>query len=335
MNRLRLSDVKATCANVLNLCSTDERVVEHINAACERLLYRFRSVGTWQKYRVCLTQNCISWPRQLETIEAVAVCDSPVKIRNEFFEFLEAGFGLIKSDSCGLKLVDQGEACAFDDVVGTGTKLSIYCDETETTTEKVIVQYYDSNGQWVRTQDDDGNWIDGEELTLPAAGGYTDADLECAPNGLVRVIKPKTNGTVRLYQKTIVGGALKPLAYYEPSETVPVYRRSLIPSLSSAVCCDAQDACESKSVTVIGKIRFIPVEVDNDFLCISFAEAIRLGVQGVAKERKDLLPEAVPYWQMADRLMMDQLQHYTGAGVIQPMRMVGAGTFGGGIPQLM
>jgi hypothetical protein len=327
--------VKRSCAEVLNLCADDSRVADYVNAGCERLLYRAKSVGTWQKYRVCVSSGCVTWPRQLETIEAVAVCNSPIKVRNEFFEFLDAGFGLISTDSCGLKLVDQGEACAFDDVVGTGHKLSIYCDETETTTEKLIVQYYDSDGQWVRTQNGDGDWIDGEELTLPAAGGYTDAALECAPNGLVRVIKPKTNGTVRLYQKTIVGGALKPLAYYEPSETVPVYRRSLIPSLSSASCCGSQDGCETKAVTVIGKIRFIPVENDNDFLPISFAEAIRISVQAVAKERKDLLAEAVPYWQMANQLLMDQLQHYNGSGMVQPMRMVGAGSFGGGIPQLI
>lgn len=335
MNRVRLTDAKPVCKGVLNLCESDDRLTSIINRADERLLYMMKSVGTWVKYRVCLLDGCITWPRQIETIEAVAVCDSPVKIRNQFFEFLESGFGLINTDSCGLKLVDQGEACAFDDVVGTGHKLSIYCDETETTTEKLIVQYYDSDGQWVRTQNGDGDWIDGEELTLPAAGGYTDAALECAPNGLVRVIKPKTNGTVRLYQKTIVGGALKPLAYYEPSETVPVYRRSLIPSLSSASCCGSQDGCETKAVTVIGKIRFIPAEHDNDFLPISHVEAIRLGCQGVAKEEKDLLAEAVPYWQMAKQLLMDQLQHYNGSGMVQPMRMVGAGSFGGGIPQLI
>lgn len=335
MQRLRYGDVKAVCARVLNLCVDDARVLSYVSRGCERLLYELKSVGTWQKYRVCLSDSCIVWPRQLETIEVAAVCDRPVRVRNEFFEFIEAGFGLIKTDSCGLKLVDQGEVCSFDNVTGADKKLAIYADVTETTTEKVIVQYYDENGQWVRAQDGDSNWIDGEELTIPAAGNYTYSSLKVMPNGLIRVIKPKTNGVIRLYEyDTIAPNAIKPLAYYEPSETVPVYRRSLIPSLSSASCCGAQDACDTKSVEVIGKIRFIAPEVDNDFLPISHIEAIRLSVQGVAKEEKDLMAEAVPYWAMAVQLLKTQLAHYVGTGQVQTLRVVGIG-HGGGVPVLV
>lgn len=333
MNRLRLIDAKPVCKIPLNLCEDDSRLTGYINRACERLLYEMESVGTWIKYRVCLTDGCITWPRQIESVITAAVCNRPITLRNQFFEFLETGFGIIKTDSCGLKLVDQGEACAFDDVTGTGKILTIYADVTETTTEPVIVQYYDLNGQWVRTQNSDGDWIDGEELAIPAAGNYQDASLECAPNGLVRVIKPETNGTIRLYEKTIIGGALKPLAYYEPSETVPVYRRSLIPSLANATCCDAQDACDSKAVTIIGKIRFIPAESDNDFLSISHVEAIRLACQGVAKEEKDLFDDSIKFFARAVDLLKKQLEHYQGPGVVQPIKMTG--TFATGIPTLV
>lgn len=334
MNRLRFADVKTVCARVLNLCEDDARLLDYVNRGCERLLYELESVGTWVKYRVCVLNSCLCWPRQIETILTAAVCGYPITLRNQFFEFLETGLGEIRPTSCGLKLIDQGEACTFDDVTGTGNKLAIYADVTETTTEKFIIQYYDSNGQWVRTQNGDGDWIDGEELTLPASGNYTYTALEVMPGSVPRVIKPKTNGTIRLYQYTVVGGALKPLAYYEPSETVPVYRRSLIPSLATTACCGSAD-CETKAVTVIGKIRFIPAEVDNDFLPISHIEAIRLACQGVAKEEKNLLAEAVPYWAMAVDLLKKQLAHHEGAGVVQPLRMIGADTFGGGIPQLV
>lgn len=333
--RLRLGEVKPWIAQTLNLCVTDPRVTDHVNVACERLLYEMKSVGTVIKYRVCVNSGCIVWPRSLETIETVAVCDRPIPIRSQWFEFLETGFGLIKSTDCGGKLIDQGEVCSFDNVTGTGKKIAVYCDVTETTTEPIILRYYDSNGQWVRTKPA-ADWIDGESIALPAAGGYAYTSLEVMPNGLVQVIKPKTNGTVRLYEYDTVTFALKPLAYYEPSETIPVYRSSLIPSLSQAVCCDSQDGCSQKSVTVMGKLRFIPVEDDNDFLPIAHKDAIRLACQAVAKERKDLLGEAAQYWLMAVQCLKKQLEHYMGHGVTTPLKVVNVGTFGGGgIAQLV
>lgn len=350
MNRLTLGSVKPWLASTLNFCVDDPRLTDHINAACERLLYEMKSTGTWIKYRVCLNNGCIVWPRQIETIEAVAVCDNPIPIRNQFFEFLETGFGIIKSTDCGGKLVDQGEVCSFDNIAGTGKKLAIYSDQTESTTEKMILQYYDKDGQWVRTEEPaaSGTWIDGEAFTLPVAGNYVYSSNEVLPNGLVRVIKPKTKGVIRLYEYDVATTDLKPLAYYEPSETVPVYRSSLIPSLSLAGCCGVQDGCDKRSVTVIGKLRFIPAEVDNDFLPIGHKEAIRLGCQGVAKERKDLFAEAMNYWYGAIDpvsgtriggavgLLKKQLEHYIGHGVSQPIKVVNTATFGGGgIPELV
>lgn len=335
MNRVRLIDVKPFCSKVTNLCEDDDRLVAIINRACQRLLEEQKSVGTFQRYRVCVNQACITWPRQLETIEAVAICNVPGTVRNGWYEFLEGGPGeLTENSHIGRQLVDAGEACTFDNVVGTGKKIAVYCDVDEDDDAQIIIQYYDSNGQWVRTQDNGGAWMDGEAITLPAAGAYAYTSLEVLPGGPVRVIKPVTNGVVRLWEYDVGTTDLRALAIYEPSETIPVYRRSLIPSIDKMPCCQRTGDCSTISVTVVGKIRFIPVADDNDFLPISHPEAVRLACQAIHKEESDMLDDAAKYWVMAVRCLTKQLEHWNGHGAVQPIRVVGANVFGGHVMQI-
>ena len=55
--KLLLKDVKADCAKVLSMSSTDSRVVDYINEAQERLLYKGKWPGTYIRYAV--TQSCL------------------------------------------------------------------------------------------------------------------------------------------------------------------------------------------------------------------------------------------------------------------------------------
>jgi hypothetical protein len=317
MLRLTFGKVKSLVANVLNLCSTDDRVLDYVNRACERLLYDRKAVQTVARYRVCLNKACITWPRQLETIEAYSVCDWPGTVRNWWYEFLDSGPGGLDSDSCaGMQLIDRGDAVAFDDVIGSSSTLAISVDVAETTTEDFIVQFWDVNGNWIRTQDA-GVWIDGEILALPVPGNYSTTTNQCAPFGLVRVIKPVTNGVVRLWEYD--GASYRPLAYYEPDETIPVYRRSLIPGLNSDTT--------YRAVTVMGKLRHIPATGDNSFLVIGHSDAIRLACQAIAKEEKNLPDEAVKYWQLAFDCLEKQARHWHGDGATVPIRVEGT-TFG-------
>jgi hypothetical protein len=136
---------------------------------------------------------------------------------------------------------------------------------------------------------------------------------------------------VRLWEHNNTTSAKKALAIYEPSEEIPVYRKSTIPNLANIPCSTRTDSCDKISVEVVAKIRFIPVTNDNDFLPISHVDAIRLACQAIHKEESDLLTDAATYWQMAVRCLTKQLEHWMGHGQVQPIRMMGASTFGGHI----
>ncbi len=315
--------MKKLVAEVLSLCDDDPRVLSYTNRATERLLYRGKWKGTILRYQVCVTAGCVTWPRNIETIEKAAICNRPVNSRNKWYEFLGAGPGVLSGQNIGIEtFVDQDEVCAFDDVRGTGKKLAVYCDRREDAGKYINLQFYDGGAQWV-TSTFGGEVIDGEQIALaPAFATYVTTVNTCMANGLVRVVKDLTVGTVRLYEYDTVALTYRPLGYYENDELVPLYRRSLIPCLSGGgTCCPAPTATSPVSVTVMAKLRFIPVLKDTDFLVISYPDAIRLAAQAVLKEENGKIQEADAYWGMAFACLNDQLSHHEGSGATVPIQI--------------
>ncbi len=296
MLSLRVQDCGRIVAQPLSLCWPKDRVrvLSYVNRATERLLYLAKWKGTVQHYQVCVTNGCITWPRELETIEAVHICGRPGTVRNHYYEFLANGPGTRGSLICtGQQLIDQPESCAFDDVKGTGKKLAVYCDAQESAGTTITLQYYDSGSNFV-TSTYNGVLLDGERIALPPAGTYAYSSRQVMANGLVRAYKDETVGVVRLYEFEVLTGLLRPLAYYQRDELVPVYRRSRIPGMGPSTCNTTitNSSCTDMSVVVIGKIRFVPVFDDDDFLVISSQEAIRLGCQAVLREENGKIQEA-------------------------------------------
>jgi len=319
--KLTFGTVKAACAKVANYNSSDPRLLDLVNRGCERLLYDAgKSVDTVARYTVCVTNGCLTWPREIETIEAWERCGCPGTVRNGFYEFLEYGPGNMSSTSGSSgQLVDRGNAVAFDDVIGTGKKLAIYADGTEAAGAFVLVRYYDGNANKVYTTVS-GTVIEGERILIPAAGGYTLSASTCMAGGLYEVIKPVTKKPIRLYEYDVALATYRALAYYEPDETLPTYRRSLIPCLAGG----STGGCETQRVTVMAKRRFIPATGDDSVLIISHADAVRLACQAIKKEEDVGVAEAEPLWQMAIRCLDRQMRHWQGDGVAAPINFAGA-----------
>lgn len=322
MLRLRLSDVRAAVAKTALVNTTNtEAIADYVNRAQERLLYQGKWVGTYGRYRVCVTNSCITLPRELETIEAAAVCNVPAKIRGEWFEFLEAGPGIVKSeDDIGNALIDRGEACCHTDPVGLTNKLAAWCQRTEDAGAFINLQFYDINGQWVTTSDGT-SFIDGENIALTSKGTFINSNKYVMPSGLVRVRKPVTNGAVHLFAYNVTDSIYTPLAQYQPDETDPVYRRYLVPCLTTRAEANSEEGstCSRVSLDIAGKMRFMKVYEDADYLMISHSEAVRLMVQAVKKEEDNLWDDARKFEAAALKCLEDQLGHYKGDGEVQPI----------------
>lgn len=328
--KLTLGSIKTQVARATNLCADDTKLVALINEAQQRLMVRGKWVGTWQRYRICTTEDCLTWPRQIETIEAFAICNRPGEVRDGWFEFIQNGPGLFDEDSSpGDLLVDRGEGyVTFVDIQHSDDnpkKIRVLADVTETS-KYIILQGYDENAIWIRTQVN-GSWIDGERVAISTTVQVTTNYF----SSLVGVIKDSTNGIVRLYQYDPATSMQVAMAVYEPDETRPNYRRSFIPGLSNTgSCCEESSDCETKSVTVTAKLRHMDVANDNDFLILRNAAAIKLMVLSILYEERNLFKEAEVMLQKAVTELDKELASFIGDGPVVKIRTQARDLWGGG-----
>lgn len=329
MNRLNLAAIRSDIADVAGVCSTDTRIPGWVNEAQERLMTKGRWVGAVVRYRFCVAESCLTLPRQVETVEAWALCDTPMTVRDRWYEFIDNGPGQQRSDlGASLNLIDRGTACTYRDPSGTSSLINVVAAVAESASARILLQGYDENANWVRTQDA-GVWIDGEYVAITAAGTRSTRKF----TNLTGVSKPLTNGPVNLFEwPSTLGANLQQLAYYEHDETTPIYRRYLLPNIANvSACSTATSSCADKTVTALVKLRHLPVFVDNDWLILGNRAALKLMVQAIFKERRNLFDEAAVYEAKALRELESELSSYEGDGVVPVLRVAGADVWGGAI----
>lgn len=337
MIRKTLADAKdpdqCDIAAVANVAPSDSRFAKLINQATQNLVqtgeYFF---GLHARYQICVTNGCLVWPREIANIETAAVCNRPIPIRNRWFEWLEAGIGLRTdlncvsgSNSCAanhggdVALLDRATptTCSYADIIGVNKKIKVYTDVTESASATILLQGYDENAQWIRTETVPGNgiWQDGEVVSL-SGGPHTTTKFFTSLTG---VQKPITNGTVRLYEYDTTFLTQRDIAIYEPDETRPSYRKQFLSSLGCGGCCG--DGTTTHQVTVMAKLEFIPVRNDADWLLIGNLIALEAEVQSILKRRNNLIEESLAWRATAIKTLRDELRHYLGAGAVNPMRM--------------
>lgn len=326
--RLTLNDVLKPVAETLNL-NQSQRAIYYINRAQEELLNVGRWVGTTMKYRICTVDPFITWPRDLQTIEAIRINGAPGQLNNQWYRFLDYGADFSpyyrggNSWSAGFNFywargnaIDEAEAISFGDVCPTGNpkRLKVYDTATEAAGARILLQFYDATGTYVRTNDPTEGWVDGEFVAINPTSPQTTVN---AVSSWVGVQKPITNGVVRITELDTVTNTERTLAVYQPSETNPAYRRTYLQGLCQACLTSPRAA----SVEVIGSQRFIPALCLRDYLCLSSTAAIVYKSKGVYLAENNDPNGAAIMDAMAEKALNDELSKWTGAGTIQTPRM--------------
>lgn len=314
---------------VLNMCADDPRVINYINEATEIIVKMGKYWGTYQKYRICTNNGCLTWPRQIAAILTMAVCKFPVKQRNEWFEFLENGWGLRDENSCDMQNFNRAEGvgvCSFEDMASDGSeKIKVYADVPEAAGARILLRGNDENGNWIRTLDG-ATWVDGEYVNIDAATPQVSTKFFST---LVNVIKPVTNGVVRLYKYEPVTPTQTAMAIYEPDEEHPNYRRTFLPNLP--LLNSTGSTCEQSSVTVMAKMEFIPARVANDYLIIGNIPALKDMCMAIKKREDNLWDIAAKYEASAISRLEQELSHYLGNNNVIPINFESPATWGAGV----
>lgn len=344
MRALTLGSCRPTIGRVEGVCNNSAKIVTLLNEAQERLLNRAdKPVGSLAKMRICIgVDDCITWPRQVRTIEAFAICSTPGIVRSEFFEFIgyPNGIGLQgENSSPGTMLLDRGTACSFDDVIATVAaprKICVIADNVADVGKKITLRYIDDTGNRVYTSIG-GVVQEGEQLTLVNPGAAFPANAVFTANnvataGLYCVVKEVTQYPIRLYGVSNTPTITKLLSLYEPSEEVPIYRRSFVPGLTNMGSCDnaAADCTVNKTLTAYVKLQHVPVVVDNDPLVLGNLAALKLMVMAILREEQNRHDEAAILEAKAARELDGELSSYLGDGMVPALKVQSADTFGAG-----
>lgn len=367
MSRLTVAEFKSdfNWPQILNMESSDPRWLQLLNEASQRLLNMAMWMGTTQRYAVCVNNGCLTWPRQFETIIAMDACCGPVTLRSQWHEFLENGPGMARVSGnsgsgqffhhgfCGgMQSYDRGTGFVMFDDLTVDSVIRLYPQFAVDVGKTVTIRGLDDDYQPVLT--DNGN-IEGEVMTI--ASPFVDSTTIWGKQVFRQVLKQITKGHIRAFSYDASlpvppaspgpnDTPLKALAVWEPTETLPDYRRSFIPSLSGCGGGCANDD-ELTAVTVIAKIKFIRLVSDLDFLPIGNGPALTKAMLSVMLAQRgdftgatramqgDFDPDRRRYVEGAVPILEEELAAYQGDGVVVTMRRQPENIAGSGILNLI
>jgi hypothetical protein len=333
--KLTLGQVKQSrIPDFLGFDPEDSRLVQIVNEAHQRLVMQGLYWGTFQTYQICVSSDgCLTWPRQVASIEALAVNQQPITLRNNWFEYLQTGFGIrTTGNSSELQLMDRGRSPVFLDMTDFSSTLRVYSEVSESASAKLLVQGYDENGNWIRTLDN-GTWVDGEYITIST----TPTGSSNIFTTITGVQKPVTNGPVHL-SKVTGESVVVPIGYYEWDETLPDYRRSIIPGLGDApqyVCGSGDPLTNKRVVRAVVKLDHIDVRRDTDWFVLGNLPALKNAAKAVQLEEQQTVGEAARYFGEAIRLLEIELTHHQGKSNVEPMNIQSESWGAGGMPQII
>ncbi len=330
MPRLRLIDCRLSrLPDAVVKCQGDiPELANYVNTAQRRLLMADEArdeswYGTWAEVRLNVSRTLpyITLPREIARIEAVTVCDRPIPVYNQFYEFLQFGNGRMSKDwvsRCRNPLraaYSRNNNVLFTDLTNVPQLVTIFGTDNSDLqgTKRVLVQGLDQNGQPVYTTDGQQQVI-GEFVTLKAPFATTLHQY----SRITGIQKDITNGTVQFFQTDPTTAAQIQILTMEPGEQTADYRRYFFDALPCGCCPPTGQpvtSCVPPQVTAIVKLDLIPVAVDSDYLLFHNLEAIIEECQSVRYSQVDNIASqqlAAVHHKNAIKLLNGELGHYLG-----------------------
>lgn len=319
---------------------------DRLNLACERLIKsgNWRSTKDAVVFQVYLRDDFtafITLPRQYNTVEAAVVfrfqnqndgtrrCGFPLQIRDTWYSFLGSGPGYTTDARFRFGdgfIPENGRFTTFKDWA-VPLQLRFKFATVEANGGIINVRGI-SGGQTIYTGSG-ANTIEGENLTIAGASTLTTASsFDVPPYGLV---KPITYGVVSMYTWDGVTETL--VARYDPSETVPQWRRYRVPA------CSGWTEADPGQFLAICKREWVTVSNDNDTVIPGNIGALRFALEALLKEDAQDFTKAEQWWGKAAQLLANEVEDDTGDNTHVPVQVQdsfgmanGGGTYMGPVP---
>lgn len=334
MQRLRVFDIRldGRLGNAVGICQSDVKgYCSFINAAQRRLLYAKEAgeeswYGTWAEITFAVTRTVpfITLPREVARLELVDVCNRPVFVQNQFFEYLRFGNGhlpkLFQQRHCACfntQALSRNNVPTFTDLTAPPQFIRVYPTDPADNKKAVIIQGTDSNNNVIYSTLG-LNQITGTTVYLDSpfvTVALTGSTVPLPFNSITGIQKDATVAPVRFTQVDPNTGNELLIHTMEPSETTAWYRRYFFDSLPINCCFDPNTGSTNVFVQAIAKLELIPVISDSDYTLIQNMEALIEEAQAVRYSTIDSSQakqnEALKH-RDAVRLLRGELAHYLG-----------------------
>lgn len=277
--------------------------------------------GNWRGTKAKVTFNVfldandnavVTLPRSLNTILAGLHLTTsgdcsygfPLRVQNGWFSFSSNGPGYFSDSRYRWSGGIEPEEGWFRTFADWATPMKLRLKFAATEANGLIFNLRGVNASGPVYTGTGVNTIEGENLTTAGAATLTTtSDFSEPPYA---VAKPTTYGRVSMY--TWDGTTETLVAIYDPSETVPMWRRYLVPG-----CTDWTQADPGQFLTIC-KRAYVPVSSDFDEVIPGNLGALRFGLEALLSEDAKDGPRAREEWATAESLLANEVSDDEGAG---------------------
>lgn len=280
-------------ASIAGVVASSDAFTAYVNEATERLLDRGDWWQTVAAVNLCVKRGCVVLPRYIASIREMKTCGGYTQVSNEWYQFQNPtsyysndyyngygnGFnGLWDWNWCQQNMVAKGVVPTHNTIMGAGRKVRAYAQTNADHGKSVTIFGLDNNQRPLQHRDPDtGVWMDG--IVLRLLNPY--AETEGYVSTIDRVLKDETQKPITLYAYNVADAVLEDLAYYEPSETNPAFRRYQF----NAWPMKDEDGNEKyRPVCALVKLNFVPAKYPTDLVLISDIPALKLMVAAIKCE---------------------------------------------------
>ncbi len=234
-----------------------------LNRLCERLIIEGKWRGTFRRVTLLTHGNLLTLPRNLQTClgcdpvtSSSNRCGFPLNIYSRWYEFAANGLGL-SSDSVN--------SCLIRGLIPVQDDAQTFADPTGTFYLRAVSTSPSGSGfTFLGGKDENGTQLYGH-VRLAVADGTTTTTQKYTEMPFIE--KAVTQAGVSLIAVDTTTAVETLLCVYAPSETIPSYRRYVIPN-----------AADGDSFSCLCDLKFVPAIVDTDIVIPSVTDALILGL---------------------------------------------------------
>lgn len=257
-----------------------------INSSVRRFMRRGDFPGSLVPIYVCMRAGCVVWPRYVQTVRALAPCNTNVKPENMWGGFLPRDMGApwrqglrwATGRECSAAMINTGRSSVYQDVQGDGRLIRVYSRCNQDQQKFITVFGTDNNDQPLQHLDISTNaWLPGLPIEILQPFGSSNTFVRHIDYVLVDDIECPIN----VYGYYAAGDVLEDIAQYDPGDTRPSFERTRIQLAGQqnfGGSCSGQACCRT-GVNALVKLRWFECKFDTDLIIIDNLDALKLMVQ--------------------------------------------------------